>query len=261
MPFYRKKRVVAIVAKKPKRAYKSRKNSGVKNLVAKMVKTQLHKNIENKLCSLEFPLTDFNSGATSSGDVIQLIPTMSQGTGDGNRTGNQVTMRNFNIKGHMNIIPNPNDQPRSRVLVRMLVVIPRQFPTNDISVSNTGTWLPYVLKVGNASAPLDGTIQSMYLPTNREIITTLVDKKIYMNSDFFSKSGSENFSTRFVTKFFNFNLKVKQKVLRYDDASTLPLNYSPSLLLSYCFLDGSPPSSLSTALSMSFVSVLDYEDA
>jgi len=258
MAYFRKKRMAVPKARKAKRTGRS---TSVKGLVAKMVKVELHKAVENKLVSLEYPITDFNSGATSSGDVIQVIPTMSQGVGDGNRTGNQVTMRNFNIRGHMNIIPNGNDEPRSRVLVRMLVVIPRQFPTNDISVANTGSWLPFVLKIGNSSAPLDGTIQSMYLPTNKEIITTLVDKRFYMNSDFFSKLGTENYSTRFVTKFFNFNLKVKSKILRYDDAQTIPLNYSPSLLLSYCFLDGSPPSSLSTCLSMSFVSVLDYEDA
>jgi len=260
MAFYRRK-AKANAKAKPRKYAKKARGGGIKSLVTKMVKVQLHKNVENKLCSLEFPITDFNSGATSSGDVIQIIPLMSQGVGDGSRTGNQVTMRNFNIKGHMNIIPNANDVPRARVLVRMLIVIPRQFPTNDVATANTGTWLPYVLKIGNASAPLDGTIQSMYLPTNREVITVLADKKIYMNSDFVNKTGAENYSARFVTKFFNYNFKVKNKVLRYDDASTLPLNYSPSLLLSYCFLDGSPPSSLSTALSMSFVSVLDYEDA
>lgn len=250
-------------AKKPaaKRVYRRRNTGGVKALVAKMVKVQLHKQVENKLVSLDFPLTNFNNAASSSGDVIQIVPTMHQGSGDGERTGNQVTMRNLNIKGHINVIPSGSDVARTRVMVRMLLVIPKQFPTNDIAVANTGSWLPYVLKVGNSSAPLDGTIPSMYLPTNREIITVLADKKIYLNSDYFSALGLENYSARYTTKFFNFNLNVKNKVLRYDDGNVLPLNYSPTLLLSYCFLDGSAPSSLSTALSMSFISVLDYEDA
>jgi len=258
MAYFRKKSAVP-KARKAKRY--TRRTTGVKGLVAKMVKVELHKSIENKLVSLAFPLTNFNNPASSSADVIQIIPRIPQGSGDGARVGNQITMRNLSVKGHINVIPSGNDVARSRVMVRMLIVAPKQFPTNDIAVANTGSWLPFILKIGNGSAPLDGTIQSMYLPVNREMVTCLLDKKIYLNSDFFINSGAENYSARYTTKFFGVNLKVKNKVLRFDDSNQLPLNYSPSLLLSYCFLDGSAPSSISTALSMSFISVLDYEDA
>ena len=259
MAYFRKAKAKA-KGRRPAKA-KARKTGGVKALVAKMVKVQLHKNIENKLQALNFPITNFNSAASSAGDVIRIIPRMAQGVGDGDRTGNQVTIRNFNIKGHMNIIPTGSDVARTRVMVRMMIVIPKQYPTQDVAVTGLANWLPYVLKLGNGSQALDGTIASMYLPANREIITVLADKKFYLNSDYFSALGLENYSARYTTKFFNFNLKAKGKVLKYDDLGQYPLNYSPSLLLSYCFLDGSAPSTLSTALSMSFISVLDYEDA
>ena len=258
MPFYPRKKNAP---KKGKRPYKKRTTGGVKALVNKIVKIQLHKQVENKLTSLSFALTNFNSTASSAGDVIRIIPRMSQGVGDGDRTGNQVTMRNFNVKGHINVIPTGSDVARTRLLVRLMVVIPKQYPTNDVATAGLANWLPYVLKLGNTAQGLDGTIPSMYLPANTEMVTVLADKKIYLNSDYFSALGLENYSARYTTKFFNLNFKVKNKVLKYDDLGQLPLNYSPSLLLSYCFLDGSAPSTLSTAVSMSFISVLDYEDA
>jgi len=263
MAYFRKKaRVVKITKAKAKRNYRRKSSGGVKSLVAQMIKTSLHKQLENKEQSLVFNTTNFNNGATLVGDVIKIIPVISQGLEGGQRVGDTITARSFNLKGHMCIIPAGNDVPRSRIMVRIMVVVPRKFPTNDVAQLGIANWLPYVLKLGNDGVALDGTIRSMYLPVNKEIITTLVDKKYYLNADYFKNDSSENYATNLACKFFNFNFKVKDKVLRYNgDLSDEPTNYSPTLLFSFAFLDGSSPSVLSTSMSMTFVSTLSYEDA
>lgn len=258
MPYFRKKGN----AKAKKRVYK-RRTGGVQALVTKMVKVQLHKAIENKLQAKEFALTTFNNAATAAGDCIRVMPDIFNGTGDGDKTGNQITGRIFNIRGHMNVIPSSLDAPRSRIMVRMLIVIPKKFPTVDVAANNTPFWINEVLKQGNSGYPLDGTIKSMYLPTNRDVVTVLADKKFYLNSNYFFSASAPltNFSTNFSTKFFNINLNVKNKVIKYYDSAPNSSNYDPTLLFSYCFLDGSAPSALSTSMSMAFVSTLSYEDA
>jgi len=258
MAYFRKKRT----ASKAKR-YSKKRSTGVKGLVAKMVKVELHKTVENKLQALEFPITNFNSGATIGADCIRIMPAVANGTGDGQKTGNQITARNFSLRGHMNVIPQSLDSPRSRIMVRMLVVIPKKFPTVDVASNNTLYWLGDVLKQGNSGYPLDGTIKSMYLPVNGEVVSCLADKKFYLNASYFNSGSSPqtNFSTTFATKFFSINFKVKNKVIKYYDGAPDSSNYDPTLLFSYCFLDGSATSSLTTALSMAFVSVLEYEDA
>jgi len=64
-------------------------------------------------------------------------------------------------------------------------------------------------------------------------------------------------------KFFNFSLKVKNKLLRYDSAvgsDVEPTNYAPFICLGYTFLDGTSPDTVSTNVSLSYDSVLTYED-
>jgi len=250
-------------ATKVKIGKKTKTTTGVKSLVTALVKTQLHKAIENKLQAREFGLTNFNNGATISSDCIRIMPEIYNGTGDGDKTGNQITGRSFNIRGHINVNPSSLDAPRSRVMVRMMIVVPKKFPTVDVASNNVLYWLGEVLKQGNSGAPLDGTIKSMYLPTNRDVVTVLADKKFYLNPNYFYSGSSPqtNFSTNFATKFFNINLKVKNKVIKYYDSAPNSSTYDPILLFSYCFLDGSAPSALSTSMSMAFVSVLEYEDA
>ena len=260
MPFYPRKKNAP---KKGKRAYKKRTRYGVKSLVTKLVKVQLHKAIENKLQAREFGLTTFNNAATSAADCIRIMPDIFNGTGDGDKTGTQITGRTFKIKGHMNVIPSSLDAPRSRIMVRMMIVIPKKFPTLDVAANNTLFWINEVLKQGNSGSPLDGTIKSMYLPPNRDVVTVLADKKFYLNSNYFFSASAPltNFSTNFVTKFFSINLPVKNKVIKYYDSAPNSSTYDPVLLFSYCFLDGAAPAALSTSMNMSFVSVLEYEDA
>ena len=264
MAYFRKAKAKAKA--RTKRGYK-RRTGGVKGLVAKMVKVQLHKAIENKEQSLVFPLTAFNSGATFTSDVIQIVPSIARGTSGGERTGDQITARYFNIMGHILVNQTANDYPRSNMICRLMIVIPKQYPNQVISATQIPNWLPYVLKQGANGVALDGTIESMYLKPNYDVITVLADRKFYLKSSVIyttTPSFGGDYAANWGTKMFNITLKVKNKKLKYSDNGPTPTQattFAPSLLLACSFMDGSAPTTLSTPISMAFTSTLSYEDA
>jgi len=253
MPFFRKKAIT-----KKKRTVKRKPTANVK-LIKKVVKAAIHREVENKTSSLVFPLTAFNSAADLFGDCIFVLPLILQGTQESGRIGSSITARSLSIKGHINSIPANADATRARVMVRMMIVQPKAFRNLQTAQANFTSWLGRVLRNGNTEMGLNGSIESLYLPANHEVVTVLADRKITLMPDYFIGSS---LATRLITKFFTINLKVKQKKLVYSEGTpSYPMGYAPILLFSYCYLDGSAPSDLSTALQMSFVSTLSYEDA
>lgn len=264
MAIYRKSGGKALSGRKPKSAYRKRP-AGVKGLVAKMVKVQLHKAIENKEASHTFPMTAFNSSASVIGDVIRITPDIRRGTSGGERTGDQITARYFNLQGHITVNESVNDVPRSNLLVRIMIVIPKQYPTQYIAGAQIANWLPYVLKQGANGVALDGSIQSMYLKPNYDVVTVLAERKIYLKSSVLYGTGTDRVSVNWGAKLFNISLKVKNKIMKYSDSQTLATDtsttFAPSLILGCCFMDGSSPTLLTTPINMGFTSTLSYEDA
>jgi len=253
MPFFRKKAYT-----KKKRTVKRKPTANVK-LIKRVVKAAIHREVENKTASELFPIANFNSSASLFGDCIFAIPSVVQGTQENGRVGSSVTARSLTIKGHVNTIPVASDVTRSRIIVRMMVVQPKAFRNCQTAQANFTSWLGRVLRYGNTEMGLNGTIESTYLPANHEVVTVLADRKIVLTPDYFTGSS---FGARLVTKVFTINLKVKGKKLLYSEATPgYPMGYAPILLFSYCFMDGSSPSDLSTSLQMTFVSTLSYEDA
>lgn len=58
-----------------------------------------------------------------------------------------------------------------RLMIRAFIFSVKRYPNYDDAQSNIGSWYGQFLKNGNSVASLDGTIQSMYLPVNRDVIT------------------------------------------------------------------------------------------
>ena len=103
---------------------------------------------------------------------------------------------------------------------------------------------------------------------NKDAITVYYDKVFYVQNPFSPAvlfGAQQNLLMPLETcKFFNVNLKLKNKTLKYDsaiDSGLTPTNFNPVMILGYCYLDGSSPDTVTTQISMSFDSYLDYEDA
>lgn len=246
---------------KGKRVYRKRSVKPSKTLV-KTVQSLIHKNVENKQNWLTYPLAGFNSAADTSADIINVLPFTQQGTAENQRVGDDIRARKLTIKGHM-ISSLSGSVPYTRIAVRILCCQPKLTNSNTLVNSSAAQWLPNVLRIGGSNIGLDGTIQSIYAPVDTDVITCWYDKVFYINQpQFLTAVGAADVVNS--TKFFGFTLNLKNKLLKYNSnfsAGNYPINYSPSLLFSYVFLDGTAPVTLTTPMSMTLTACLEYEDA
>lgn len=259
MPFINKRRKYASKRRAAPRRRRVLKNS--KSFVKK-VESIIHKQVETKQASRTLPLTAFNSAADTSADIYPIFPLVTQDSTEAGRTGDQIRGQKMVLKGHLIQTINGSSN-YSRIAVRMLVCQPKLF-TNLPSISaNAANWLPYVLRQGNISSGLDGTISSLYSPVDTSIITCYYDKLFFISMPYMATSAGQQ-EMRNSVKFFSKTFNLKNKLLNYNSnyqLNTSPTNYSPVCLLSYVFLDGTAPVSLTTNVSMSWTNTLYYEDA
>lgn len=246
----------------------------------KMVKTILHKNAETKQNSTTLGLTTFNSGVTFSGDVLRVLPTIQQGVQESERIGDTITGQKIDIRGHFMITVTPTQSnsggsfnnaipANARLMIRAFICSVKKYQNYDDVISNFGNWSGNFLKNGSSSQALDGTLQSMYLPVNTDVITVHKEIKKYITVPVINTAFTPVSPTTYAlaaaydptptVKFFNANIKCK-KTFKYDDSSFSPQNYAPFMVISYAHLDGSSPDVVTTAIQATFVSTLFFED-
>jgi len=248
---------------------KAKPAGGVKAMCQKMIKMELHKAIENKQAQFREVGTNYNSACSGAGDVKRLVPLIGQGDTEVTRTGNQITARSLVIRGHLLLTPN-DSQPRGNIRVRLMVLTPKSLPNTILSTANTGTWQDRILKDGTNFMGLNGTIPSLYLPVNSDAVTVHYDKQFTLSDTVTAQAGLPSLTGNFVVsdyskgyKAFYINVRCKGKVLKYNEIiDNDPTNFGPVLCVSYVHLDSRySPDVLDTALQVSYVSVLDFEDA
>lgn len=221
--------------------------------------------------------TAFNSGIGAGGDALRILPQMVVGTGDGQRIGDQVRARSCVIKGFFQISAlqlvasalAPNPAPNSRMAVRLMVVQPKGYNNISDVQSNIGTWSGSLLQKGATTGGFTGAISDLWAPINSEAITKYYDKVHYITTPTnlvpTGTTTTDNMSVDLskTTRFFTIKLRVKNKLLRYDStisSGISPASYAPVLLLGYANLDGTIDT-VTTAVSLSFDTILNYEDA
>lgn len=85
MPFYPKRRKYA--RKGARKGYRAKRAKPSKTFVKKVQKI-IHDDVETKQAYHIMAPTNFNSGIDNTGDVIRVLPNISQGTDVSNRIGN-----------------------------------------------------------------------------------------------------------------------------------------------------------------------------
>lgn len=230
-----------------------------------------HGDIENKQAFNTLDLTAFNSGINSTGDAIQIVPNISVGASDNQRIGDQLRVQRLSIRGHIiSAFSIPNAQSNCRIAVRMMIVQPRYISSYPIAVTNATTWMGGLLKKGGVTTGFSGTISDLYAPINSDFVIKYYDKVMYLPTPLsYAGTGTTNVNTlgsfdiSKTVKFFNINLKLRNKLLKYDStiSNLLPTNYSPVFLLGYVHLDNTSPDIVSTQVSCAFDASLLYEDA
>lgn len=273
-----------VLARKAKRAYKKRQPKTVVKVtqtqpkstasLKKTIRSVINKQAENKQAyttqSTAPALLKFNSGIDSTADLIQILPNISKGDDENQRNGNQIRAKSFNIKGFLKLDVNEiaDSTKLPNVVARLMVVSMKVAPSYQDAIT-LGSKIGTLLKKGGTTSAFTGLLQDLYAPINTDVFTVHYDKKFYLKQDYINTVGSSAPSTTIAqdvsktVKFFNINIKCKNKLLRYDEdvgSDVLPGNFGPFLLLGYSYLDGSSPDLVSTPLGLCFDSVLNYTD-
>lgn len=216
-------------------------------------------------------LVKFNSGIDSTSDIQPIIPAMGQGVDTFQRVGEVITAKRLNIKGYIKLdINDVSDSTKlPHVAVRMMILSMKNRPSYD-QVTASAAPLATLLKKGGTTAGFTGLLSDLHAPINRDVFTVHHDKKFYLRQDYLNGIGA-SIPSQYVSsdvsktvKFFNLNVRCKNKTLRYDEdvaTDSYPVNFSPFLVLGYCYLDGSSPDVLDTKVGLSYDSTLTYEDA
>lgn len=216
-------------------------------------------------------LVMFNSGIDAVGDMMQIVPAIAQGVGDSNRIGDQIRAKSLNIKGYVKL--NLNDVPDSTklpsVICRMMIVSLKTRPSY-IDATASSAPLATLLKKGGTTVGFTGLLSDIYAPINTDVFTVHHDTNFYLNQTFVNAIGA-SVPSQYVpqdisgtVKFFNFQVKCKNRLLRYDEdvgSGLYPANFGPMLLLGYSYLDGSSPDTISTNVGLQYDCTLTYEDA
>ena len=242
----------------PKR--RGRKNPKPSKSFVKKVMTVIHKTAESKQAFTSQSNVFYNSGINANGDTVSILPSITKGTNDNQRIGDQLRGQRLQLKGAIQLVSPQGTLSNCRVAVRMMVVMPKQYTVFDNSV--TGGWMPYLLKKGGATTAFTGILSDLWAPINTDMITKYFDKVFYLNTAYNAAAGISTLGNS--VKFFSHKFNLKNKLLKYDDAAqagTLPVGYAPQIILGYVHMDGTGPDTLTTAITMSFDSIFTYEDA
>lgn len=276
MAYYRRGRYGRRPAKKAKRiprkqrvyarARVSRLKKQVQSIMSSMVETK------QAFHTTGDTLVKFNSGIDSAGDMLQILPSISQSLLDNGRVGDQIRAQSLNVKGFVKLDINNTvaNTTMPTVAVRMMIVS-MKVRSNYLDATSAPTYLGTLLKKGGTTTGFTGALRDLYAPINTDAFTKHYDRIMYLTQDaVISPNGTANpginaisSDVRKTIKFFNINVRCKKKLLKYDSniTSLTPTNWAPFLVLGYCYLDGSTIDTISTKVGLQYDSIFNYEDA
>jgi len=259
----------------PRRKYSRKpKNMKPSSSFKKMVKSVISADVETKMAhyaSSTSSLTSFNSGINSTGDYLRLVPVITNGLEANQKIGDQVKAQALNVQGYVRAVSNPNSntaQNLPQMVVRIFCVsLKEKSAWNNITSSTTP--LTSLLDKGGTTTAWTGILSDIYAPVNRNIFTVHGDKLYYLSQN--QMTGQTDATdpviatdVREAIRFFKFNIKCKDKLLRYDsiiESGSTPTNFNPFLLVGYAYLSGDSPDTITTNLGVHYTSMLKYEDA
>lgn len=268
--FFRKKRIgkKKLVLRKATTTKRKVQNKKLTTLV----KSIIHKQAETKQAFLTTgnSLTLFNSGVNTTADMLQVMPNISNSVNDNGRIGDQIRAQRLNMRGYIKLNPNNTfNTTASPSVVARLMIVSLKTKANYTEATSTATALGGLLKLGGTTSGFSGTLQQIYAPINTDLWTIHVDRKYYLNQSYLVQPGGASATCvssdiKNTIKFFNFNIRCKNRLLKYDaniSSGLLPTNFGPICLLGYSYLDGTTPDVLTTNLGLQFDTIFDYEDA
>jgi len=235
------------------------------------VKGLMAKRVEDKQASNNSGLIQHNS-AISGGDLVRVLPSITQGVAEGQRIGNEIMAKALKVQGLLNVTYNGRDT-RAKIGARIFIFSVKGYASGDAAINNATDWINSLLRDGTSVRPFDGSVKSYFLPVNRDVITLHEERRCHMTFPFQVNTGispdatSFPVQTQFSYKYWKASIKCKNKKLKFSAESPgagidfVPNNWGPIIAVGYCKLDGSGADVLDTGMTSEWNSQLYFEDA
>jgi len=245
--------ISAVVRRKTHRD--SVKNLQLSKPVAALVEKRIDKGNPTKFTNWHQRRYQFSNLISQSPNtrINNIIPNISQGTERNDRNGATLKLMNINIKGRVDVPATDNppvgNPDRSLIYVRLMVLsVKSNKSRNDIETNWNSQYNDYVFKDNSSPFAPTGQYSDMLSNINRETFTVHKDMIFKMaRNNTFSYDVPDSGATfqKPVSKEFNFNLKCKNKLLKYQDPTDLqPQNWQPFVTAVFAYGNGAAPSAL-----------------
>jgi len=238
--------------KRPARTFKKKSLKKKRRIARRAAKPEI------KTFQQTFGTTSFNSVITNSGDILNLLPLITQGTQKYNRVGNKIFVKSFIVR--MNIAwEQPAVTPAyAKVAIRAFIACPRFLNYGAAAVGD----INQLLMVNNIPRAYDGTIDTHMAPVNKDYWRVKMDKRIYMDNPVYVQAGVGPFN------FFPTGRKTivknifKNKTLQWTQGNLYPVNFPWQMMFGFSPLDNITAGALvTTPFNVNYTVEIRFTDA
>lgn len=275
MPYARKfyRRRPRKYTRRPRKSTKSAKKPS--KFLKRTIQSMISKNVEDKesFYSTGTNLVYHNSGINSSGDLLQILNPIYNGSTESHRIGDTIRAKTLVIKGYIQLLKDQTmgDVANKRIGVRLMCISSKRVKEWNTLYNNFATSSGWLLRRGNTTVPFSGYINDLWTPVNSEEFTVHYDKVHYLAQDYVAQQvGSSTPTTTWSQdiskgiKFFTIRIPMRGKRLMFDSnvsGDAYPTNWTAGLCLGYAHLDGSVPDVVETKVGICYDATFTYEDA
>lgn len=230
------------------------KKKGKKASLRTTIRREIHRMAENK-SSLNDSVVYYVTQAITDGRCYNLIPTINQGTGVSNRTGNRIRVLSFKVKVIMNVFNGSATQLPSFF---DLYIFKYKNWSQQLGSLPAGSMNEF-LQVNNSSTAYSGISTDYMRPINDDQFKLVRKKRAYLFNPI--NTGGFYGGTAIIQpqKMCMFDLtKDIKKLLQYDDSANTVTNDNLFITVGSTQQDGSVL--IGNIGSYQFLTELKYED-
>lgn len=237
------------IRKRVKRAPKLRVGKALKAYIKKSIRVNTE--LKHAECFMNSNQGIRPYGVTPNGPHqlttlnLNQVLTIPVGTNDGQRIGDKIRVKSFNIKGYINLDSTKADDAtfkKNPMLIKMFVGR-RIDSTADPSTYGTSAYAD-LFSTGPATTPPTNLPQDMYRYVNKDVYRIYATRyfKIGTSTPSNTPSDSAQYNNDFsFSRTFSVNLSKHIDVVKYSQGGITPSNVAFYVWFVVCFANGSTP--------------------
>lgn len=229
---------------------KARVAKKVAPAVKAYVKSAVKRTEEKKFAGLTLENGTAHNASITSADIVQCIPTITQGDGYNQRSGDKIRPTSLVIDGCVSF--NDYGQGFTDTPVSVLILCLQAKRIRDPAQVGTAP-VNVLLDRGTGATAWDGSTLNSMFPINRDEFEILGVKRVKL-----SDTTAEN--TRVMSQRYQMNIKCPAQ-FTYGQGATLPNNFAPFFVLGWSRDDAVIPGLADVWVKNTASSTLYYTDA